>query len=258
LINDLKHLYIFLLSFSIPFSILSGEKKELSNWSYKGGMALVVSPLYPGSKRIRVLPVPYIKAKYKDMHFSPREISWLAFENKQWRTGIASGWEFGRDESDAHKLEGLGGIDATVVGKAFVRYKSLSKIITSSLNFTQDLGNSYSGYTINGTLGLNAYVAPWSTLLSVGWQSRFADEQYMQAYYGVDTVQAMNSAYKKYNLGSSVSRNGLYVMAIKKIENDRVFNVIFSYDRLRGSASRSPIIDTRHQFSTVLSYSAVF
>jgi outer membrane scaffolding protein for murein synthesis (MipA/OmpV family) len=207
-------------------------------WRIETGAALEPSPLYQGSKTYRVLVGPVIDVRYRDIAFASvgEGIGANLIRGENYRAGIAVGYDLGRPaRDDLTHLKGLGDISAAPVVKLFGSYvisKDLPLVLRADVR--QFLGGA------DGLTGdLEAYLPlPGSSetlVMLVGPSVTFADRLYMQTVFGV-----------------SLRTAGFGFSATRFIGKHWLINAEFAVNRLLGSASESPIAETRVQGVFVL------
>ena len=228
-------------------------------WRIETGAALEPSPLYQGSKTYRVLVGPVIDVRYRDIAFASvgEGIGANLIRGENYRAGIAVGYDLGRPaRDDLTHLKGLGDISAAPVVKLFGSYvisKDLPLVLRADVR--QFLGGA------DGLTGdLEAYLPlPGSSetlVMLFGPSVTFADRLYMQTVFGVSPNQALASGYPDYLAHGGAKSAGFGFSATRFIEKHWLINADLAVNRLLGSASESPITQTKIQ--SVLAVSVAY
>ncbi len=112
----------------------------------------------------------------------------------------------------------------------------------AQLSFAADVGNEYDGYLIylNG-----AYTATVNNdfKLKFGVRTTYADENYMDTYFGVSSSDAARSGLKRYSADSGMKDVGVSVTAIYALNKSWGITGGIAFSRLLGDAKKSPLVD---------------
>ncbi|MGB0697104.1 MAG: MipA/OmpV family protein [Rhodospirillaceae bacterium] len=224
-----------------------------SDWSLSLGGGFLVYPKYQGSDEVDILPLPFFFATYQDwLRLSPLG---LDVDIVRWEgltlTGKA-GWEFGRSEDDSDDLNGLGDIDfgGTLGLEAKYRYgpaavfAGFKQTIGGSEGLTGNVGASL-GYRFAPNFGVTGKVA-----------TIFADNDYMDAYFGVNRVQSVRSGLAVYDPGAGLKEVEMSLTANYGITENWFVRAETKLGILTGDAADSPIVKQELQptFSAFISY----
>ncbi|MEQ8656989.1 MAG: MipA/OmpV family protein [Hyphomicrobiales bacterium] len=216
------------------------------------------SPDYQGSDEYEVMPLPIITARNVfGFNFTPFALSYnLAEYNSAggaWSVGFGPrvAFDFGRDQDANAALAGLGDIDSSILPGAFVNLRMGPALATAS--FGQDIADGHDGAVAD--FGLSTFVPVTQQItLMPGLTASWADDDYMQSYFGISATQAANSAYGAYNAEGGFKSIGANVNAIYAINENWAANTRLGYERLLGDAADSPIVDgpgSANQFSVM-------
>jgi outer membrane scaffolding protein for murein synthesis (MipA/OmpV family) len=231
-----------------------------SAWSVTLGAGALVRPTFEGSDRYFVTPVPLVSINYNDM--ISLDTSGL---NAYWRNGglqIGGGltYNLGRFQGSNsaftpgdERLNGLGDIPAAVGLRAFAKY-GLGPVV---------LGATLTKYLAEGNNGLlvDALVeAPYRlgerTTVTGQLFATWADQNYMQTWFGVTLGQSITSGYAAYQAESGIKNVGLGINLRHRLGTSWVLSADARLSRLTGSAYQSPITvsDTNMSFLAMLGY----
>ncbi len=218
-----------------------------------GGLA-IVKPKYEGSKEYEVWGVPVIApaggdgkgfVQFKgvdDLRF--RVLSANGFE-----AGPVVGYRFGRDEDDADRLLGLGDVDGGLVVGGYVAYRlgSVMPFISYNHQVTGDDtgGLARIGIETRQELGRGA-----TGTLTGGFT--WADDDYMNSYFGVSGAQSGNSAFNVFRASSGFKDAFIRATIDVPIGAQWTLKMTGGYSHLLGDASESPISETDSQWTSGL------
>lgn len=218
--------------------------------SLGGGAAAV--PLYEGADHYRLWPAPVIDVRYSDIAFlsAGDGLGVNLIRGQTYRAGIAVGYDVGRDQHLSGRLNGLGNIDPAAEPRVFAEVGLLPVVMTF------DLRRAIGGH--NGFIGdIGAYVpvvGQERLVVFAGPSITFANERYMQAYFGVSTAQAMASDahFAAYKAQGGVKDATLGVAAIYHFTDELFTDASLTWERLIASAGNSPIVQDRDQMGVSL------
>ena len=205
-----------------------------------GGLTFL-RPKYVGSDQYKVNGFPLVDVKYKNTSFLNYQeglgINLLYAPN--FRVGIAFNYYGSRDEDDSDQLQGLSDIDAGVNLGAFGNI-SFGKFSTK-LKIRQDISSNHNGLIISGRLGYKTSLTN-KLRVNINIGTTFANEDYMNTYFGISNVQSSASGLSQFNAGSSIKNfeGGLnFIYPIKKNWTVLTFT---KYTRLLNDAASSPLV----------------
>lgn len=224
-------------------------EQKLADWHVVVGGGAIIVPKYEGSDEFKVMPVPFVTATFLDtVTIDPTGANIAIYEQGPFEFSARLGYEMGRKEDDADHLRGLGDVDmgATVGAKAAVKFGSAE--IFAQLD-----------RTIGGSDGLEGKVGievsqPLSQSLVVGASAAavFADENYMQAYFGVTSEQSARSGLARYDAGAGLKRADFSISATYMLNQNWMVRGEAGVGILLGDAADSPIVIDKVQPSGML------
>jgi outer membrane scaffolding protein for murein synthesis (MipA/OmpV family) len=230
------------------------------------GAAGLYRPEFKGSKDYEFKPLPFVGLRYD------RGDHYVALEGGALRANLAPGgfieagpvvtYERGRkDDIKNPVVRRLGEIDAAVNAGVFIRkrFDVAGGRLGIEAEALVDTGKVHEGTLVNLGLGYDrALNDRWSIGASLA--TTWADEKYMQTYYGVSSAGALASGLAPYAAKSGVEKVELSA-ALRYRINDR-WSALGQggYGRLVDSAADSPIVAregsaNQGQFAFALIYS---
>lgn len=206
-----------------------GEK--LAEWHVVVDGGAMIQPEYEGSDEFKITPVPFVSATLFDtLTIDPTGATLELFERDAFKLSARLGYELGRQEDDSDHLRGMGDIDfgAAVGAKAAVQFGSVE--LFALLDKT--IGGSEG---LVGRVGLEV-TQPVSERLILGASASavVADENHMQAYFGVSAEQATRSGLARYDASAERSIDVHVSRLRQKIEKDARDPVLLKTVRLGG------------------------
>jgi outer membrane scaffolding protein for murein synthesis (MipA/OmpV family) len=248
----------------------------LQEWQYSGGIILArlfepdlpryrtilglaadLQPVYDGSRAYRVEGGPVINIHYLDIAFisTGEGVGYNVLRGDHYQLGIALTYDLGRKEKDdLSNLRGMGNIGAAPVGKIFgswVLSKSFPMILR--VDARQFAGGA------QGAVGDAAVYVPLpgssqTFVMFAGPSITLATHHYLQTLYGVTPEQSLLSGHPVYELTrDGTSAAGVGFSASKFLTSHWILNLDTAINQIRGSASRSPLVERRTQRVLALS-----
>ena len=215
---------------------------QAADVSVGGGIGF--KPDYEGSEDYEAVPVPFVNVNFNHgMYIKLLRLNLRAnlIPEKTWSLGPVYNYRAERDDvdnsavddmkkvSDANELGGFGGF---TINNWFV-----------SLEFLTDVGEAHDGWYSKLKGGYN-WIISNSWALSIGASTTYADEDYMQTYFGVTAEDSARSGLDRYNADSGIKDVGLDLGLNWMITQNWSAKGIASYTQLVGDADDgSPVVD---------------
>lgn len=146
----------------------------------------------------------------------------------------------GRDESDNDVLNGLGDIDQSVGIGGFLLLSAGPWLANASVS-PQDVGNDKDGLLLTLDVEYHALInSGWK--ISTGMSTSWADEDYMQGYFGVTDAQADRSRLSRFNSKAGFKDVGLQLKTSYTLSTNWSLKGQLGYWHLLNDAADSPIV----------------
>ena len=220
-----------------------------SKWKISIGPGLMVSPKYPGSRSMAVLPLPSLDVSYDDRIFS-QGLDLLGvnlLKGDSYHVGTAISFDFqSRKESDDSRLRGLGNVQAGPKLKVFADY-SVS-FLTGSVAAMQDIAGTGQGLLVSTDLAENVPVTS-RLLVSAGPGVTWANAVYTRTLFGVSARQSAASGITAYGTSSGVRDVHLNGYASYDFTPHWTGSVACTVGKLRRYAANSPITERRTEIN---------
>ena len=231
------------------------------------GAAAVVKPKYEGSDEYDVYAIPMIIPKFSDgsddglsgfRRFRKRvkfrgldDIRFRVLGRGKLEAGLVTGYIGDRDEDDGDRLRGLGDVDGGLLlgGYAAIDMGGFTFVVAG----VDKVSGDDAGVQIRFAAEVDRQLSERTKVVaSVG--ATFADDDYMQTYFGVTAAQSANSAQglPAFNAESGIKDVHVALSAEMDLSQRWVLKAGGRYGRLLGDAADSPVIETENQFSATL------
>jgi MipA family protein len=220
------------------------NRAATQNWSLIVGAGGIYRPEYEGSDELALSPVPVVLFTYGEwLKIDPRGISVRALEHNGFSLSGKIGYEMGRDEDDADRLNGLGDIDSAATVGARAAYTWSGVELYAELDQTIDGSES-----LIGAFGLE-YSAPITDrlILGAGAEAIVANESHMQAYFGVNAAQSANSGLPEYDAEAGLKRVNIKATATYLLTQNWLMRGEVGLGILTGDAADSPVVEEKLQ-----------
>jgi len=208
----IKAVVALALSFSFPAMVQAedNEKEVKNNWDVSLGLGIAVAPVYEGSTHYLPSPIPMLAINWRDAVSLGIDGLSLYHKTGGFRYGVGLTYDSGREEngknifgmsSGDHRLEGLGNINSAAGLKAFASYdvhpfQNVPQVVLDA-SVTKLLGSSNDGVLVQGGLSM-PYKVGQNWRLTPKVSTTWANNQYMEDYFGVTPEQAARSRFSTY------------------------------------------------------------
>jgi MipA family protein len=230
-------------------------------WDITLGAGATMRPTFEGSDRTRFKPLPLIAVKWRDtISFGEGGLS-AYWHHRNFRIGGGLSFSAGRDEHGSggvfgngdDRLAGLGNIDKALGLRAFASQR------LGPINFdiaaTKFLGTTNKGAEMTFGASLPLPLGR-KLILSPHVRATWANDSYMQSYFGVTPLQASRSIFPAFSAGAGVKDvQGGVNLVYRMNQHWFVFGDV-SAVRLMDDAATSPISisDTTVQGMAMIGY----
>jgi len=169
--------------------------------------------------------------------------------SKRFKAGPLLKVDSGRDQDDSDDLAGLGDIGTGIELGLFGSYSA--GMTRTRIRWQKDIASGHSGTKIIGDF--RVLVNQSEDLVLVGSiYSTWADNSYMNSYFGITPVQSQLSGLVEYDAGPGIKDVGAAFSAYYNFSEHWAFVANTGYTRLLGDAKNSPLVIERgsaNQFS---------
>ncbi|WP_186308112.1 MipA/OmpV family protein [Paraburkholderia sp. BCC1884] len=205
------------------------------------GIGIAVAPRYEGSSTFHLEPFPILSAS-RGIFFIDGLDGGIAIPlGGNLKTGLVLSTQFGRDQSDGDRLNGLGDIDTTAAFGPFLDWHPGA--FDASLKFFQSL---HSGYGATLTLDTKyKFQLSERDSVTVGNSATWASRSSQQTFFGVTPGQAANSeaGLPAYSPSAGFRNVGTSATWVHLLNRHWSVDSTLRLDRLLGDAKNSPVVE---------------
>ncbi len=208
------------------------------------GGGIGIAPDYEGSEDYKVVPVPAADIKFDNgmsMKLLGLNLRADLVPDSMWQLGPVANYRGSRNDVKNDAVDKMRKVDAAselgifgglVYNKWFVSMELLS-----------DMGDAHDGWYYK-LKGVYNWVIDKRVSLSIGASATYADEDYMQTYFGVSNSDEKRSGLDRYNADAGIKDVGIN-LGLNWIFNETwSARGIVSYTQLVGDASDdSPVVE---------------
>lgn len=205
------------------------------------GAGPLLYPAYPGARISRVLPFPYIAGGWGErVEFDLLDgLRIAALSAGGFSAGPAARLRFGRTTADDRaQLQGLRRFPDTVELGGYAAYEAGPLYL--DLTGTQDVARAHGGAVLDGRALIGARLG--AVAVQAGPALRAVTRAFDAAYYGISANRAAASGRPVYAAQGGLERAGALFNAEWRLSERLVLHGFVEYDRLLGSAARSPLV----------------
>jgi len=213
-----------------------------ADYSIGGGIGM--APQYEGSSDYDIVPLPAGSARFSNgMYIQLMGLNLRAnvLPSDMWRLGPVYNYRRERSDVDNNKVDKMQNIsDANELG-IFGGFEWNSWFLF--LDILADTGNAYDGWysTLKG--GYN-WVIDSAWMLSMGAHATYANDDYMDTYFGVSARDAARSGLKRYNADGGMKDYGIDLGLNWNFAQSWALRGVASISQLVGDADNdSPVVD---------------
>jgi len=211
------------------------------DFSLGAGVGFV--PDYEGSEDYEAVPVPFFAAQWKNGRYVKLDGSALKanlLANKTWSLGPLLQYRKKRDDDvDNDAVADMKKIDAAVEAGAFLGY--VYEGWDLGLQVATDVSDTHDGTLVTARTGYTFKAERMRT--RVGISLTYANDDYMDTYFSVDTGDAIRSGLKEYEAESGIKDIGVDLMLKYSMTDNWDIRGAFAYIALLNDAEDSPIVD---------------
>lgn len=249
----------------------------LQEWQYSGGIILArlfepdlprfrtvvglasnVQPAYEGARAYKVEGGPLIDLRYRDVAYvsTGEGIGYNVLRGDHYQVGVGLAYDLGRPvKNDYANLHGMGNINPAPVGKVYGSWVLSRKFpLILRVDARQFAGGA------QGAVGDASVYTPLPGsserfVMFAGPSITLATRHYLQTLYGVTPEQSLASGHPAYEITrAATDAAGVGFSATKFVATHWLFNLDTAISQIRGTASRSPLVERRTQRVLALSF----
>jgi len=235
------------LALSVPALAQPGRPVPTEReWDIRAGAGVMMRPTYDGSDRYRARPLPYLSVNWRDTLTLDQSGLNAQLRRQKYRIGLGLTFDGGREEQDTggifasgdDRLLGMGNIDFALGVRGFAAWQigpvELSAQVIKFTGAQNDGLLGRAGLSLPMPLGQAVMLIP---SISVGW----ANDKYMQTFFGVTALQASRSTFTQFNAGSGFQDARAGVNMVYSFHRNWFANFNVGVTQLLDDSAASPI-----------------
>lgn len=236
---------LILAATATPAGAQDGSPAARGDWNFVLGGGAFVRPSYEGSDKFSVSPLPFVSINWRDRVFLDMErgIGVNVIRTDALRLGVSVGLAPGRDEDDEDHLKGLGDIDTAARGHVFGSYSF--GMVEVGLDVSKDFGGS-EGVLVRPNVAVKLPLSE-SWTLSSGISATWANDDYMQTFFGVSGSQSRKSGLDRFDAEAGFKSVDFRVGLNWAISESWFATANVGVGVLLGDAADSPITESEVQ-----------
>lgn len=214
-------------------------------WALNGvaGLGVGAAPDYEGSDDTTGIPLFMFQHNYDSGRFvklmGPNlKVNLIA--DKQFSLGPVLNYRMERDDVDNDQVDRMHKVDAAFEAGVFGGV-NIDNILLG-IELLADVSDEHDGYTAQATAGYRWKAMPELTL-TPGVFVTYADDDYMDTYFGVDSSDAVRSGLPYYSADSGFKDVGVNLIAHYTPWEKWGIMGLASYKALLNDAKDSPLVD---------------
>jgi outer membrane scaffolding protein for murein synthesis (MipA/OmpV family) len=227
-------------------------------WDVRAGVAGVMRPTFEGSDRYHFSPLPFITVNWRDTITLGESGLSAQMRSGAFRYGVGLTFDAGRDDNGTggifgggdDRLRGLGDIDFSLGVRGFATYRW--QFLEFGAAVTKYTGKQNDG--ILSDIGVSAALPLAKDLLVIpNIRLGFADDKYMQTYFGVTALQASRSLFPAFNATGGLHQVRAGANLVYSFTDNWFVGVNAGFTHLAGDAANSPM-SISDNYATALSF----
>lgn len=215
------------------------------------GVGVFATPEFDGAEDLQAVPLIVAQFELVGVGVEINGVT-AAFDvvgGDRFSAGPLANLRFGRDDEagDDAIFDQLEEIDDAFEIGVFAAYKTpLSGLreggIEARVEYKQDIGDAHEGFLITPSIGVN-FAASDELQLGFGLEANYADDSYVETYFGISDVDALATGLPEYEAEAGFKDVGVSATFSYSFNPRWGLIGIASYNRLIGDAEDSPLIE---------------
>jgi outer membrane protein len=207
------------------------------------GLGVAYIPDYEGSSDYEAAPLLQLRFNWSNnMYFSLLGNTARAnlIPSETWSFGPLLRYRSERKDVENDRVNAMEKVDAAVELGAFLSYNLPNWVF--SLSVAQDVADAHEGMVVNLGGGYRHKLQD-QTMFTLFVQTTYANEDYMDTYFGINTVDAARSGLNTFEADSDWKDVGAGILVQHNFNLNWGVLAVAKYTKLLGDASDSPIVD---------------
>jgi outer membrane scaffolding protein for murein synthesis (MipA/OmpV family) len=215
------------------------------------GLGAAAVPDYEGSEDYKVAPIPLVNVIDPSGWFVLLVGNTLRanlLPGGTWRLGPMARYRVKRDDVDNSKVDKMESVDAAVEVGGFVGFQHAGWSL--QVDAVTDVASGHEGSLVEVTGGYTWQPERWRIKLS--GSTTWASDDYMSAYFGVDSQDSKRSGLDKYDAEAGFKDVGAMLVTSYRFTQHWGVTGAFSVTRLIGDAADSPLVEDEGDENQIL------
>ena len=217
------------------------------------GLGVIAKPDYEGSDDNKVTAAPFGKYIWASGRWTSLggtggsetaarlSLNLITRDSSEaWTFGPLLQYRLKRDDVDNRQVDDMKSVDAATELGVFVGFKTGPW--STELSFAGDVSDEHDGYLVYLKGGYELMKTS-KVLLALGARTSWADSNYMDTYFGVDSKNVRSSGLPFYNADSGFKDIGLNLTGIYYFNKTWAAAANASYTRMLNDAEDSPLVE---------------
>lgn len=205
-------------------------------------------PEFKGSEDYEAQPFPFFNVRYPisgmSLTLEGADLKLDVLASDQFALGPIISYQRGRDDDVTNSvIRQLATIDGAIEGGGYfdVKLPFGPGAFSAGVTALADLSGVHEGYSVGVNAGYRMPLTPRLSL-GVGAEVKWADEKYLQTYYGIDLPGSIASGLPRYVADAGLEKAGVNVNLTYRLTERWGVGIFGGYDKLLDSAADSPIV----------------
>ncbi len=256
------------------------------DWDVRLGIGVITGPAYEGSDEYDVRAMPMLSVAWRNrLSLAHGGLQYTLRKTRDLTINLSAGFRRGRHENRSSALIGLGETGKSfILGAGTIMKKGLfsmsakvsqavggsvgGTLITLGATFRMPMGSRRGGHGQHpgrqhsggpGDKPGSHFKLPFagSLFISLGPTVTWASDEYMDAFFGIDSIQAARSVYDRYDPEGGFKDVGFSIMLGRPLDEKRTIMLRLGVKKLLGDAADSPIVKDDTGYSAMLGLNCV-
>ncbi len=215
------------------------------------GIGVGITPDYEGSEDNQTIPMFMLSGRYdsgRSFALTGTKLKVDLLPHRNYSIGPVINYHMGRSDVDNSQVDAMKDIDGTLEAGVLggINYNNWNL----GLELLKDILDEHSGMRVQVSAGYRWKVTDHLSIIP-GVSLAYADEDYMQTFFGVNSSNRGGSTLPDYSADSGIKDVGAKIIATYTPWGKWGLTTILSYSMLLNDAKDSPIVDGQGDASQV-------
>lgn len=234
---------LIVLIVTLVFIVTGAQRTQATVESYSLGAGIGIVPDYEGSSDYQAVPIPYAKVNWDNgmsLELTGLKLKAALLRYDAFSLGPMANYRIGRDDVDNDKVDRLKDVDDSLELGAFVGFEM--DRWNAAVEILQDIADGHEGLLMT-LRGGYAWPVNDTMMLSIGASTTYADDDYMDSFFGIDNADSARSGLKTFDAEGGFKDIGFNLGMGYRMTDTWRLQAIASLSRLLGDAADSPVVD---------------